>query len=127
MLARLALVCLVVGCSKASPEDAAIQKSAKAKAEEIQSALVKGDFGKVADLTHPRVIEGLGGREKMLDVMTRGLAEMKEQGFEFKSVTVLDPSAPVKGGKEIYVFVPFDLEMKVPGKRLTTRGGVIGV
>lgn len=127
MLARLALVCLVLGCSKARPEDATIQKSAKAGAEEIQSALVKGDYATVADLTHPRIVEGMGGREKMLEVMTRGLDEMKAGGVEIISVKVLDPAAPVKGGSETYIFVPFDLEMKAPGKRISSRGGLVGV
>ena len=128
MLARLLLlVCLVVGCAKVSPEDAEIAKAAKAKAEAVQTALVKGDFGAVADGTHPKVIEQLGGREKMLATLTRTLDEMKAGGAEFKKIDVLDPTQVARVGKDIYVYVPLDLEMKVPGKRVRTRGGLVGV
>src|SRR5262249_6438569 len=89
-LARLLLVCLVVGCSKVSREDAEIQQAAKAQAEVIQNALIKGDFGTVADLTHPKAIEKIGGREKMLATITAGLDEMKAEGIAFKSVKMLD-------------------------------------
>jgi hypothetical protein len=127
MLARLSLVCLVVGCSKVSPEDAAIQKSAKAKAEVVQSALVKGDLGTVADHTHPKIIEDLGGREKMLAVLKRGLDDLKAQGIDLRGVKVLDPSRPVKAGKNTYIHVPMELEMNAPGQRLRDRGGLVGV
>jgi hypothetical protein len=128
MLARLLLlVCLVVGSAKVSPEEAEIRKAAKAKAEAIQTALVKGDFGAVADATHPKVVEQLGGREKMLAVLTKTLDEMKSRGAELKKMDVLDPSALAKAGKDIYVFIPFDLEMKLPGKRVRARGGLVGV
>src|SRR5262245_45962480 len=103
MLARLALVCLVVGCSKVSPEDAELQKSAKAEADKIQTALVKGDYDTVANLTHPKLIEMMGGREKMLDLTAKGLGALKAQGIEIKSVKVLDPLPPVKSGKETYI------------------------
>ena len=126
MLARLSLVCLVVGCSKVSPEDAAIQKSAKAKAEVVQSALVKGDLETVADHTHPKIIEELGGREKMLAVLKRGLDDMKAQGIDLRGVKVLDPSRPVKAGKNTYIHVPMEL-MNAPGQRLRDRGGLVGV
>jgi predicted lipid-binding transport protein (Tim44 family) len=127
MLARLVLVCLVVGCAKVSPEDQAIQKAAKAKAETVQTALVKGDFATVADYTHPNVIEKLGGREMMLATLARGVDEMKADGVEFKKVDILDPDVPVKAGKDTYIYVPIELEMAAPGKRIRQRGGLVGV
>ena len=127
MLARLSLVCLVVGCSKVSSEEAAIQKSAKAKAEVVQSALVKGDFETVADHTHPNIIKQLGGREQMLATLKQGLEAMKAEGIDLKGVTVLDPSRPVKVGNTTYIHVPMELEMNGPGKRLRASGGFVGV
>jgi hypothetical protein len=127
MFTRLALVCLVVGCAKVNPEDAEIQKSAKAEAERVQSALVKGDFGTVADGTHPKIVEQLGGRKMMLATLTKTLDAMKADGIEFKKVDILDPDVPVKAGKDLYIHVPIDLEMTAPGKRIRQRGGLVGV
>ena len=44
---------------------------------------------------------------------------MSEQGIAIKGATMLEPSDPVMVGKEIYIVVPFDLEMTPPGQRLT--------
>src|SRR5262245_26430996 len=98
MLARLLIVCLVVGCTKVSPEDAALQKSAKAEASKVQTALVKGDYDIVADLTHPKVIEKLGGREKMIEATTQGMKAIRASGVEIESIKMLDPAVPVKVG-----------------------------
>lgn len=128
MFARLLLVCCVAaGCNRTSPEDAAIKKTAKAQAEEIQTALVKGDFGKVADLTHPQVVKMLGGKDKMLAVMAESLTAMKEAGLEFKDLKIADPSDLVKAGKEMYIVVPHSLEMTGRGKRLAVKGALVGV
>jgi hypothetical protein len=110
-----------------SPEDAAIQKSAKARAEVVQSTLVKGDLATVADHTHPKLIEELGGREKMLAVAKQGLDAMKARGIDLKAVKILDPSRPVKAGKNTYIHVPMELEMNDSGKSLRERGGFLGI
>ena len=62
------MLCLVVGCSKVSRDNAEIKKAAKAQADEIETALVKGDFArKLPDRTHPKVIEKiLAGRIAMV-------------------------------------------------------------
>jgi hypothetical protein len=127
MYARLLLVCFVVGCSQKSGADADIKKTAKAQAEEIQSGLIKGDFEKVADRTHPKAVKALGGREKMLTTLRDGMKEMKEDGFEFKAVKMHEPSDPVKVGQDIYIVVPFNLEMSAKGQRLQTAGALLGV
>jgi hypothetical protein len=126
MLSRCFLVILAVGCSRVSPEDAAIQKAAKAKAELVQSALVKGDLETVADYTHPKIIEQLGGREQMIAVAKQGLDAIKAKGIDLTGVKILDPSRPVKVGNHIYIYVPMEMEMKGPGQRLLQRGGVVG-
>ena len=126
MLTRSSSVCLVVGCQPVTRDDVQIQQAVKGKAEEIQSALVRGDLATVADLTHANVIEAMGGREKLLAAMARGLREMKACGMEFTSVTVLDPDRPIRVGKSIYLAAPFDLEMTAAGQTLRNRSAIIG-
>jgi len=126
MTARLLLARPRQLCHQVNPEDVETLMSAKAKAEAVQTALVKGDFATVADHTHPRIIEGMGGREVMLAALTVGFEAMRVGGITIERVTVLDPSAPVRVGTDTYVHVPFDLEMTGTGCRLRDRGGLIG-
>ena len=63
----ICLVLLVAGCQSAqAPDEAVLRQVVKQKAAEINDALLKEDFGKFADLTHPKVVELMGGRQKMM-------------------------------------------------------------
>jgi len=110
-----------------NPEELEMRKAAKARAEAVQAALVRGDFDAVADDTHPRVVEELGGRGKMLATLAATLDEMRAEGAEFRRVDVHDVTTLARAGKDVYVYVPIDVEMKVPGRLVRTRGGLIGV
>src|SRR5438045_2512650 len=102
MLAQLLIACLWAGLCVplvVHADDTDIKKTAKAQAEESQAALIKGDFGKLADLTHPKLVEKMGGKEKMVAYLTTEMKKMKEMGYEFKSVKVMAPGDPVRAGK----------------------------
>lgn len=119
-------VVLVLSCSAAADE-AALKKIVKEKVEEINRAAIKDDFGKVADLTHPNLVRLMGGREKMISTMESAVKEMKSNGFVIRSARVDDPSDPIATGQELFVVVPFVLEMKVPGGKVLAKSFVIGV
>jgi hypothetical protein len=122
------IVVLVMGCCVVRADDAAATaKIVKTKVEEMNDAMIKEDFGKIADLTYPKVVELMGGRDKMISMMESGTKDMKSKGFTFKSCKVEDPSDPVKSGSDLFVVVPFQLEIKAPGGKLLAKSFVIGV
>jgi len=123
------LFVLVVCCSVVQGEDdvQAMKKTVKGKVEEINNALIKEDYNKVADLTHPSVVKKAGGKEKMIAGMETSLKDMKSKGFSFEAVKVEEPSDPVSSDSEIFVVVPFVLQMKAPGGKLKSKSFVIGV
>jgi hypothetical protein len=107
--------------------DAAIKKLVKENVQTLNDSLAKGDFAKVVDLTHPKIVELLGGRENSIATMEKGMKEMNAQGIEVKSVKVGDPSDVVKQGDELYLYVPFELTMKLPNGKVTIPSYVIGL
>jgi hypothetical protein len=123
LLLALAVCC----CASQAADDAPLKKIVKANVEEMNNALVKEDFGKVADLTHPKIVGMMGGREKMISAMQSGIKEMKSKGYAFSSAKVEDPTDPVPSGPDLFVVVPFQMEMKAPGGKLRGRSFVIGV
>jgi hypothetical protein len=130
MIIRFSIACLALTSGialGARAEDIDVKKVAKAKAEEVQTALVKGEFEKLVDLTHPKAVELLGGKEKMVAKMTKEIKEMETKGFGFKSVKISDPSDPVQMGKQLYLLVPFSLELKAPNARIITKSSLVGV
>jgi hypothetical protein len=119
---------LVLACraSQAGEEDT-LKQVVKGKVEEINNSLINEEFGKVVDLTHPKIVEQMGGRQKMIAVLEVGSKEMKSKGFQPCSIKVDTPSDPVKAGLDQYVVVPFLTEIKVPGGRLLQKASVVGV
>jgi hypothetical protein len=123
----LILVLLVWCCTTQAREDPPIKKTVKADVEEMNKAVIKENFARMVDFTHPKAVELLGGREKMISIMESGTREMKAKGFTFLSVKVEEPSDPVPAGPELFLVVPFVLEMKSPGGRMIQKTCVVGV
>ena len=128
MVARTPCFCaIVLVAGVASADDADIKKVAKAKAQEAQNSLVNGELGPLIALTHPKLVEAMGGKEKMAAQVTDLLKSMKNKGAAFKSVTILDPGELIRSGDDLYLTVPLTLEMTVPGGRVKSPGMLIGV
>lgn len=126
-LAWLTILALAVTASSLRADDAALKKLAKENVQTLNDSVIKGDYGKVIDFTHPKLVEMMGGREKAIALMENSTKEMKKEGFEFKSVKVGDPSDIVKQANELYLYVPFELTMKIPKRKITAPSYVIGV
>jgi hypothetical protein len=103
------------------------QDEIKARAEESGKAMLTGDFGKLADLTYPKVVELMGGRAKMVAFLVKETSKMQSEGFEFLSVDIGQPGAVVKGGDKLFSLVPMTLKMKVPGGTLTGNSYLLGI
>lgn len=128
MTARgIACLVVVVAAPFAAADDAEIKKAAKAQAEKCQKAFVTGDYETFADLSHAVVVSAGGGRKKMIEGLAAELKKMKDNGTEFKAVTVADPTDPVAAGKTLYIVVPFTFEMKTPAARVAVKSSLLGV
>lgn len=130
MLARWLVACLLTGFCASLPakaDDAEIKKTAKAKAEECQTAFVKGDYEKFTDLSHPKVVSAGGGRKKMIEGLDTEMKKLKASGTEFKAAKISDPSDPVMGDKDLYICVPFTFEMSTPNAKVAIKSSLLGV
>jgi hypothetical protein len=121
------LIVLTTLASCGSPNNAAIKLAAKAKVQALNDATIGGDYDKVADLTHPKIIQMAGCRDKLIDIIENSMEEMKQKGIVLESSKVGEPSEIVKQGDEIYIIVPFDLTMKFRDGMRTSSAYVIGV
>jgi hypothetical protein len=123
LLAGLAAVVLFA----APPEDKKEAAAVKEKAEEVCKLFLKGDFAKFADLTHPAVVKEAGGRDKIIELLTMKVKDLKDRGIEFVSMKVADPTDAATAGDERYVVVPYALEMKVPDGKATVKTYLLAV
>lgn len=124
----LLLVSLLGTAASAQAQlDEAAAKQLKTQAEECSRAFVEGDFERLVDYTHPKVVEMAGGREKMVEFVRKDVAEMKAEGFEPLSFAPGEPSQVLKDGAQTYVVVPAKLRMRTPGTVYVSESFLIGV
>src|SRR5581483_7409690 len=98
-MTRLLLCVLLIGLTSCSakplnPEQA--RTNLRREAEEVCGAILREDHRRMADLTHPAVVNGFGGKAKFEKRMGEIAADMKSQGFGIKDVTLSEPSELVE-------------------------------
>lgn len=104
------------------PKQDAMHQEAKRCIE----ATTKGDYKTLADLTYPGVIERIGGKERMIELIARGMDEMAEKGMKFKFGSVEAPSKLVQGEDGLYGVIPTSLVLETPDANLTLKGFLVG-
>ena len=96
--------------------DEGATKQLHAQALESSRAFMEGNFERLADFTHPKVVESMGGREKMAEFVRKSMAEAKTQGFETLSYTpAAEPTQVLREGRKLYAILPAKLRMRTPG------------
>ena len=104
------------------------KKIIKQQAELTAAALLKGDYETVIRFTYPKIVEMLGGREKMIDILNSGRAQMEQQGMSIQSVTFGEPSESVAAeGGEIHCLVPQTLFVTVPAGKMKAESWLLAI
>jgi hypothetical protein len=121
---RIAILALCfVAHSQTDPRSELVKR----KSEELGAATVAGKFAVVIDMTYPKIVEQMGGREKAISIVDDGIKKMKEHGSEIVSFKVGDPSEFQTGGWDLFTVVPTTVVVKVPEAKLTGKSFLLGI
>jgi hypothetical protein len=138
-LGGLLLLSLTIACSKKEPSQApvvATQSPAAtvenypalvAQVQEVNDAFRRRDFGRMVDLTYPKVIEAAGGRDKIIASLAKGMKEMETEGVTVLSSTAEAPTQIVHVSEWIYAVVPTTLRVKAQSGTFKTESSMIGI
>lgn len=125
------LAAALVGCSSKPSRtlgDPKALENLKAQADEVRRAILAVDHEGMVTLTHPRVVQMMGGKAKFIRHLEETEAELNGDGLRFKDLVFAAPSELVETGGAVYAIVPYTLEMTGPdGARGTTPTYLIGV
>jgi len=91
------------------------------------NAMLKNDMGTLADFTHPKIIASLGGREKAIETMNKGVAEIKSKGMSFRSASIGKIGKFYTSGKKVYCVIPHDITISTKGGYFSSRSSVLGI
>jgi hypothetical protein len=97
----------------------------KAQAEEMGKLLMKRNFKEFVRYPHPKVIEMMGGDQKMITSLEKGFKELDKQGVKFISVIIGKASEIIKVNKELQAIVPQKITMQMGAKVIVTESSLI--
>jgi hypothetical protein len=123
-----AILLPVLPCLAQAPagQGAEIEKAAK-QALELGRATIAGDFAKVIDSSHPKLVELMGGRTKAIEFSKSAIDGMKAGGYDFTDYSVNPVSQVVRKGQRIYAVFPTRLVMKTPKGKAISVGFLLAV
>lgn len=101
--------------------------NAKTQANQLNDAVLSGDYEKAADLTYPKLVQLIGGRARYLEVLKNGMNQMQSGGFQLMSTVAGDAKDVIEVGAEVYAMVPTTMKIKVPEGTLIGESALIGV
>ena len=122
-LVLLTTLALSFGIGRAADVAEEIQK----KVAVMTEAFFKGDFEKQIDLMPPKILELVGGREKMLAVLKRETAAMEANQMKVQSYEVGAPVQIVESDGTTFALMPSTLTLKTPTVKATKKSHVLGI
>ena len=128
----------MLACNRAEPSKTSATTSPPAttndnypnlatQAKEMNDAFARKDYGRLADLTYPKVVEMVGGRDQMLKGIVQQLKEMEAEGVVLLSSTSGSPTQFVHDSGSIYAVLPTTLKAKAKDGIFQSEGSMIGV
>jgi hypothetical protein len=112
----LAIALLMFGRSTSSrpfnsPEALANLKS---QAAEVGQAMLKEDHQRMANLTHPVLVDHFGGRSGYIKKLEEIAEDLRRQGLTFHAFELGTPSQMIELSGELYAIYPYRLELSGP-------------
>jgi hypothetical protein len=107
--------------------DSIQESSLSAQANKMAKAFINADYKAFVKYTYPKAVLMLGGEAKMIETLEKGLQEMNNQGFYFKSVSIGEHLEVAKAGNEVHTFVAQKLQMDVPNGTLIANSYLLAI
>jgi hypothetical protein len=118
-------------CSFSAPAASApareVAEAARRDANAMYDAFRRGKLDEFAAYTYPGLLKMAGGKQKMVEMLEKGLADMAKEGFRFVSGVVSPPTQVVKAGAELHALLPMKQVMSAPGGELNLASHLLGI
>jgi hypothetical protein len=127
MTYRTLLTLLAVAvCAQLASADSQTQRIRMLAAENSR-ALTSGDYKRLVDLTYPKLVEMIGGRDKMIEILRTGTEDMKAHGSAILGAEVSEPKEVVTTGDKQFAIVPMTVRVQVPDGTVRSKSFLVAV
>lgn len=123
ILASLVAIAVCVHLASADPQ---VQRI-RTVAAESSAALSSRNYARLVDLTYPKLVEMIGGRDQMIEMLRSGTEEMKAHGSAILSAEVAEPREIVTAGDKQFAIVPEIVRVQLEAGTLRSKGFLIAV
>ncbi len=120
------LLLLALVASPVTAQDDKMTEVVKTEVKKMIDATTGGKYEVVVALTHPKVREELGGKEKAGQKIKEGMEAGKAQGFTFEVKEINKPTV-VKNKRNYFAVTPYTMVVTGLGKKATLKTAVVGV
>jgi hypothetical protein len=125
----IALACLFAFTAPAFAADLKPEEVAKVQSDvrRIMTAVQTGDAATVVNMSHPALVQAVGGKAE-LEKMTRdALGQIAEANIKFLSTEVGTPSRTYSAPKEEASLIPTVAMMEVKGQKVKSTGFMVAI
>ena len=89
--------------------------------------IITKDNEHFVDKLYPELITMIGGKEKMVALLTQQYAALQEKGMSIDSARFLNPNPIISSGKELQTTLTEILVLKIPKGRMVTKSTLIAI
>ncbi len=124
-MSRLALL-VVLLLSSLQPAFAQ-NNNIKKQAEQMGAALLAQDYLGFVEFTYPKVLEQMGGKQKMATSIAQQMKGMQDGGILLESISYDPPATPIKEGKELQTTITQKMVLKLQQGRILAKSTIIAI
>jgi hypothetical protein len=99
----------------------------KEQANVMGQLLLTGDYDKFLNFMYPDAVVKMGGKERIMKMITDGRVQMEKNGITIKSVEFGEPSELLTKDKTIQCIIPQLISMKVKGGTLKSKASLFAI
>ena len=78
----------------------------KRDGNQMIASMLEKDYEGLSKFTYPVIIECMGGKEKMINLITEEMQKVENQGLVFIELSIGEPEKEYEAGEEIHCLVP---------------------
>jgi hypothetical protein len=123
----LSIACFCLLLLSAAGQDSAASVQLTTQARIMADALISSDYATLADYTYPKVVQMMGGKQKMVKLMDSLFLAYKTEGIAFTEINFEPPSSLLNNTTNLQATIIQHLIMQLPQGRFMQTSTLLGI
>ena len=94
---------------------------------EMRKFFLDENYEAFSNYTYPKVIEMMGGRDRMIEATRNGINKMKDDGYQIIDISYKDPSQFLEQDQELQCSLTQEITMQLPQGKIIAEYTLIAI